>query len=300
MNKDYIGRFAPSPTGPLHAGSLLAALASWCDARAAGGQWLLRIEDVDEVRTQAGSVDHIHRTLEAFGLTWDGPVLVQSLRKARYQDALDTLHRQGKIFWCGCSRAELTRHGSTVYPGTCRHRVTPAPDSAVRLRIPSPCPIRFRDRVFGEQAEDVAEAVGDFVIRRRDGFFAYQLAVVVDDADQGVTHVVRGADLLDNTARQIFLQQCLGYPSPDYAHLPLIVNARGEKLSKQTGALAVDPGNPARLLRLLLDILGQALPPEDADRDGILTWAVAHWDIRRVPRRHLLNPDARIPAASRA
>ncbi|HEX5277548.1 MAG TPA: tRNA glutamyl-Q(34) synthetase GluQRS [Fluviicoccus sp.] len=293
----YTGRFAPSPTGPLHFGSLLTAVAGWCDARAASGRWLVRIEDVDEIRTRPGAADDILRTLDTFGLHHDDAIRVQSRCKHRYQSALDQLHRQGDVFWCRCTRSDLARHGGEVYPGTCRACTSPQPDSAVRLRVPAPSLQHFSDRIFGKQQEDVAAVTGDFVIRRRDGFFAYQLAVVVDDADQGVTHVVRGADLLDNTCRQLYLQQRLGLPQPVYAHIPLIVNANGEKLSKQTGALALDSRRAGELLWLALDLLGQhpdvALMAESPE--NILAEAVRRWDIRRVASTLQLPPDARVP-----
>lgn len=294
---DYTGRFAPSPTGPLHFGSLLTAVAGWCDARAAGGRWLVRIEDVDEVRTRPGASDDILRTLDAFGLTHDGEVRVQSRCKARYQAALEQLQRQGDVFWCRCTRSDLARFGQSVYPGLCRLHTSPLNNAAVRLRVPAPCPQHFPDRVFGEQREDVAAVTGDFVIRRRDGFFAYQLAVVVDDAEQGVTHIVRGADLLDNTCRQIYLQQRLGYSTPDYAHIPLIVNAKGEKLSKQTGALGLDAAHAGKLIWLALDLLGQS-PDAALARETptvILTEAVRRWQITRVPSGLQLPADKRVP-----
>lgn len=295
----YIGRFAPSPTGPLHFGSLLTAVASWCDARAAKGRWLLRIEDVDEIRTRPGAADEICRTLDTFGLYWDGDIRIQSRCKDRYQDCLDRLRRQGDLFWCACTRRDLTRFSQAVYPGLCRTFDSPRPDTAVRLKVPDPCPVSFHDRVFGQQQEDVAVATGDFVIRRRDGFFAYQLAVVVDDADQGVTHVVRGADLLDNTARQIYLQQRLGFATPVYAHIPLIVNAKGEKLSKQTGALGLQHAQASSLLWLALELLGQQ-PDRGCLRErpaDILRHAAGNWNIDRIPAGALqLPPDRRIPA----
>lgn len=293
----YVGRFAPSPTGPLHFGSLLTAVAGWCDARAAHGHWLLRIEDVDEVRTRPGAADSILRTLEAFGLHWDGEVRVQSLCKERYQAALDRLQARGDVFWCTCTRRDLSAGGQAVYPGLCRDRRAPCPDAAVRLRVPVPCPIRFQDRVFGPQAEDVAVTTGDFVIRRRDGFFAYQLAVVVDDGEQGVTQVVRGADLLDNTCRQILLQDRLGYATPVYAHIPLAVNGRGEKLSKQTGAQALDPRDAGHLLWLALSMLGQEPPAalRGAPVAELLQHAVPAWRMHCVPARPQLPPDAAIP-----
>lgn len=292
----YIGRFAPSPTGPLHFGSLLTAVAGWCDARAASGRWLLRIEDVDEVRTRPGAADGIRYTLEAFGLAWDGDIRVQSLCKDRYYACLEQLRQQGDIYWCTCTRRDLALYGQAVYPGLCRAHVSPRPDAAIRLKVPAPCPVHFHDRVFGRQQEDVARTTGDFVIRRRDGFFAYQLAVVVDDADQGVTHIVRGADLLDNTCRQIVLQQRLGFATPVYAHIPLVVNARGEKLSKQTGALGLDAANPGPVLWLALELLGQQ--PESALREAkpevILQEAVRRWDINNVPAALQLPSDNRV------
>jgi glutamyl-Q tRNA(Asp) synthetase len=235
---NYIGRFAPSPTGPLHFGSLLTALASWCDARAAKGQWLLRIEDVDVVRTQEGAADHIIRTLEHYGLWWDGEIVYQSQRTEHYQAALQQLQQQDDVFWCTCSRSELAQTQSAIYTGHCRAHHQYRSQAAARIRVNERI-IDFDDGVFGHISENIAETVGDFVIFRRDGLFAYQLAVVVDDAEQGITHIVRGADLLDNTSRQIYLQQRLNLTTPTYAHIPLVVNDKGEKLSKQTGASAL-------------------------------------------------------------
>ena len=284
----YIGRFAPSPTGPLHVGSLLTALASWCDARAACGKWLLRIEDVDTTRIQQGAVDHILRSLEHFGLTWDDEVVYQSQRTALYQDALQHLEQQHAIFWCNCTRSQLAQTGQALYTGTCRHQLHYQPACAARLCVPSSTYIQFEDRVFGRQYEDLSQTVGDFVIYRRDGLFAYQLAVVVDDAAQGITHIVRGADLLDNTTRQIYLQQQLGYPLINYAHLPLIVNHLGEKLSKQTGATALDLTiNPSPILWLLLARLGQQ-PPTDLQfsaKEQLLSWAIEHWQFANIPKQ---------------
>jgi glutamyl-Q tRNA(Asp) synthetase len=282
----YIGRFAPSPTGPLHIGSLLTALASWCDARAKQGKWLLRIEDVDTTRIQYGAVDHIFRSLEHFGLSWDDEVIYQSQRTELYQQALQQLEQQHAIFWCRCTRSQLVQTGQHLYTGTCRHQLHYQPACAARLRTPSPTDIQFNDHVFGSQHEDLSQTVGDFVIYRRDDLFAYQLAVVVDDALQGITHIVRGADLLDNTARQIYLQQLCHYPQPVYAHLPLIVNQLGEKLSKQTGASALDlQHNPTPLLWQMLNLLGQQPPNtlQSAPRDELLIWAVQHWQLSRIP-----------------
>lgn len=279
----YTGRFAPSPTGPLHFGSLLAAVGSYCDARAAGGRWLLRMEDIDPPRAMPGASDQILRQLEAYGLAWDGPVLYQSTRDQAYLEALEQLQAQGDVFWCRCSRTELARLGTGVYPGTCRAFTTPRSDAAIRLRVPEGI-TSFRDVVFGPQEESVARQTGDFVLRRRDGLFSYQLAVVVDDAAQGVTRVVRGADLLDNTARQIVLQQRLGLASPTYLHLPLAVHADGSKLSKQTHAVALPVPASPDLLRLALQRLGQIQPPpeEAPSCADILSAGVANWDPRRV------------------
>lgn len=283
------GRFAPSPTGPLHFGSLLAAVGSYCAARAAGGRWLVRMEDTDPPRAMPGASDLILRQLEAYGFEWDGAVMYQSRRADAYEAALAQLQAQGDLFWCRCSRTDLARLGASAYPGTCRAFTTPRADAAIRLRVP-PGVVEFDDEVFGHQAEDVATAVGDFVLRRRDGLYSYQLAVVVDDAAQGVTQVVRGADLLDNTARQIVLQQRLGLATPTYLHLPLAVHADGSKLSKQTHALPLSlPGDPA-LLRLALERLGQALPDAATDCRSLLAWGVAHWNPHRIRREPRLAP----------
>jgi glutamyl-Q tRNA(Asp) synthetase len=283
----YVGRFAPSPTGPLHFGSLLAAVGSWCDARANGGRWLLRIEDTDPPRAMSGADSLIRLQLEAYGMEWDGPVLSQSTRSEAYLAALDQLHSQGDVFWCRCSRGELARLGSNTYPGHCRPYTSPRDDAALRLHVPDDCVISFRDIVFGHQRETVCESVGDFVLRRRDGLFSYQLAVVVDDAFQGVTCVVRGADLLDNTARQILLQQRLALPTPEYMHLPLAMNADGSKLSKQNLAAPLPlPADP-HLLWLALKCLGQAIPagaPAAACHE-ILAWGSTHWRPEAIPTR---------------
>ena len=280
----YAGRFAPSPTGPLHFGSLVAALASWLDARAAGGRWNVRIEDLDAPRSHAGAAAQILRTLEGFGLEWDGEVLYQSAHAERYAAALARL--AGHTYACGCSRREiadsslgLAADGAQIYPGTCRGGLPPGrPPRAVRVRTGGG-PIEFADRAQGRQRQDVEREVGDFVLLRADGRFAYQLAVVVDDAEQGITDVVRGADLLDSTARQVCLQRLLGYPQPRYLHVPAAVNAAGEKLSKQTGAEPVVPS--AAILRKALAFLGQA-------ETGDLREAVRAWDPARIPPRRTI------------
>jgi len=255
----YVGRFAPSPTGPLHAGSLVAAMASYLDAKAHGGQWLVRIEDIDEARTVPGAADAILQALAACGMQWDGEVLWQSKRKERYRQAFDQL--AGHVYACGCSRREIADSrvrlgpdGAAVYPGTCRNGLAAGKTPrAWRLRVPDAgtadeC-IRFEDRWMGTVTQHLAAEVGDFVLRRADGFWAYQLAVVVDDGDQGVTHIVRGADLLDSTARQIYLQRLLHLPTPRYLHVPVVTNAAGEKLSKQTGAAPFDTAQPLGALQ---------------------------------------------------
>jgi glutamyl-Q tRNA(Asp) synthetase len=282
----YVGRFAPSPTGPLHFGSLVAALASWLDARAARGRWLVRMEDLDAPRQQHGAADLILRTLERLGLNWDGPVLYQSLRLRDYESALEKLRLH--TYWCGCTRREIAdsslgiaTDGARIYPGICRAGL-PAGKVARALRVRTDSePVSFTDRVQGPQAQRVEKEVGDFVVYRADGQFAYQLAVVVDDAHQGVTDVVRGADLLDSTARQIYLQRLLGYCTPRYLHVPAAVNAAGEKLSKQTGARPVDTAKPEQAIRNALRFLGQA-------RAVDLEEAIANWDPSRIPRRRAI------------
>ena len=279
----YVGRFAPSPTGALHFGSLVAALASWLDARAAGGRWLVRIEDLDTPRRQAGAAEHILRTLGELGLAWDGSVEYQSRRLALYREALGRL--EDRTYWCGCTRREvadsslgLAADGAQIYPGTCRSGIAPGKTPrAMRLRVAGES-VGFSDRVQGEQRQDLGREVGDFVLYRADGLFAYQLAVVVDDAEQGVTDVVRGADLLDSTARQIHLQRLLGYATPRYLHIPAAVNSAGEKLSKQTGAGAVAAGRDS--LRRALAFLGQ---PETGD----LGEAVRNWDPALIAARRV-------------
>jgi glutamyl-Q tRNA(Asp) synthetase len=283
----YVGRFAPSPTGPLHFGSLVAAVASWLDARAAGGEWHLRIEDVDAPRTVPGAEEAILRTLEALGLAWDGPVVRQRERKARYEEALAALRRAGLAYRCRCSRKEVADSGvhgidGAVYPGTCRRAaLAPGVPAAERFLVPAG-EIAFDDRVQGHLSQRLDAEVGDFVVRRRDGLFAYQLAVVVDDADLGVTDVVRGADLLDSTPRQIALQRALGFATPSYLHVPVATRG-GEKLSKQTLAPAVDPSAGIPALLAALAFLGQA-PPAAAPAPELLAQAVRGWDPARIPR----------------
>ena len=290
----YRGRFAPSPTGALHFGSLVAALAGWLDARACGGQWLLRIEDLDTPRNQPGAVDAICHTLERLGLGWDEAVRVQSLQQEAYRAALDALVAAGQAYPCSCTRTEVAaaalRTGieGPVYPGTCRGGLTPGRSArAWRVRVDNRA-IGFDDRIRGRITQHLETDVGDFVVHRADGIFAYQLAVVVDDAAQRVSDVVRGADLLDSTPRQLWLQGLLGLPVPRHAHLPLALNAQRQKLSKQTLAAAVDlqqDDDAVAWLRRALAFLGQPLPPIEAGRDELLAYATHHWSIARVPAR---------------
>lgn len=291
----YVGRFAPSPTGPLHFGSLVAALGSCLDARAQGGRWLLRMEDVDEPRCSRQAADDILRTLAACGFEWDDTVMVQSARKQRYREFLERLQRGNLVYPCACTRKELADSalapdGAAIYPGTCRNGLPPGRQGrAWRLRADHAA-VCLDDAVQGRLCQDLAREVGDFVLLRADGCFAYQLAVVVDDADQGITHIVRGADLLDSTPRQIFLQRCLGLPTPRYAHLPVAVNAAGEKLSKQTLAQAIDDRDPVPALLAAMRFLGQEVPPDmrRLTTTDFWAWAKAAWRLDRVPRSRSL------------
>ena len=269
----YIGRFAPSPTGPLHAGSLVAALASWLDARAHNGQWLVRIEDIDTPRCVKGADQRILEQLSACGLVADSEPKWQSQRTHLYENALSHLINKGWVYPCGCSRKEIediyvsqgqdiARHSAAIYPGTCRDGLNGRPARAWRLNVQAvmealhlPQTLQWHDRRMGHQQQDVAREVGDFVLKRADGLWAYQLAVVVDDADQGITHVVRGEDLHDNTARQILLQKALGLPTPIYMHTPLVMGDNGEKLSKQNGALALNLRDPLTVLNCAAEVL---------------------------------------------
>jgi glutamyl-Q tRNA(Asp) synthetase len=296
----YRGRFAPSPTGPLHFGSLVAAVGSWADARANRGDWLVRMEDLDPPRESPGAADEILRVLAALGLDWDEPLGYQSARAEAYGTALASLQRRGAVFACACTRKEIADSaiggldGSLVYPGTCRDGLPPGRAArATRVRVASAA-MEFEDAVQGRVRQDLARDVGDFVLVRADGLFAYQLAVVVDDAAQGITDVVRGADLLDSTPRQIFLQRLLGLPTPRYLHLPVATDTRGEKLSKQTLAQPVDPSHGAEALLGALRFLGQAPPAalDGASPREVLGWAAVHWDRGRIPRqRAIAVPD---------
>ena len=291
----YRGRFAPSPTGPLHFGSLVAAVGSYLEAKCRGGEWLVRMEDLDTPREQPGAAEAILRTLAACGMGWDGEPLYQSRRSVAYSGALARLEAQGLVYVCGCSRREIADSGlgpdgALIYPGTCRKGLAPGKTPrATRVRVDHE-PIEFEDIIQGKLSQDLAAEAGDFVLRRADGLYAYQLAVVVDDGEQGITDVVRGADLLDSTPRQIYLQRLLGLPTPRYLHLPAAVNAAGEKLSKQTLAPPVDARDPVPALVQVMDFLGQA-PPAQLGRASLAEfwhWALAHWDAQRIPRRRSL------------
>lgn len=288
-----VGRFAPSPTGPLHFGSLVAAVASYCDARHRGGQWLLRIEDVDTTRSLPDATAHILSSLQRYGFVWDGEILYQHQRSAHYQAALDQLQQRGLAYPCTCSRKEIADSSTwqgiegAIYPGTCLHQ-RPKPDISPAWRIKTQeQTIAFEDLIQGHQQHQLARDIGDFVVKRADGLFSYQLAVVVDDALQGVTHVVRGADLLNSTTRQIHLQQVLGYTTPIYAHIPLVMNADGQKLSKQTLASALPEDNIVATLLEALNFLQQPIPARAATYTLPQLWqsAIAHWQLPKIPPR---------------
>ena len=304
----FRGRFAPSPTGELHAGSLVAALASYLDARAHKGEWLVRIEDVDGPRCISGAEKVILHQLQQCGLQWDGEVLYQSQRNSAYQHALDQLLAKGLVYPCGCSRKEIeesqallgfdmARHKTAVYPGTCRTGLHGKAARAWRFNVQQWCAlrgspvVRWTDRRLGPQTQNVLDAVGDFVLKRADGLWAYQLAVVVDDAAQGISHVVRGQDLTDNTARQILLQEALGLPQPAYLHTPLVLGANGEKLSKQNGAKALDLSTEAAVCQAMnqaaaaLGLDTRSAPLNSlAERPSVLAFWTAQWAQREATK----------------
>jgi glutamyl-Q tRNA(Asp) synthetase len=290
--RKYRGRFAPSPTGPLHFGSLVAAVGSYLSARAQGGEWLVRMEDLDPPREVKGAADDILRTLEVYGFEWDGAVLYQSRRRDAYESAIDILRHQGALYACGCTRKEIADssvHGieGLVYPGTCRAGLAAGRRAhALRVRTDQ-AKIEFVDRLQGRQHSSLERDIGDFVVRRADGLFAYQLAVVVDDAEQGITEVVRGADLLASTPRQIHLQQLLGVPTPGYLHLPAALNDQGEKLSKQTLAAPLPLRDPESVLWQVLEFLGQSPAPEWRRLPRADFWAAAieRWTEATISRR---------------
>ena len=289
------GRFAPSPTGPLHSGSLLAAVGSYLDARSRGARWLVRIEDLDTPRVIPGCADEQLRTLEAFGFEWDGDVLHQSARREAYREAIAALDAAGRVFRCSCSRKDLAgdENDAHRYPGTCRHGPTKPGPVALRFRV-SDGPIHFDDRFLGTRRYDLA-SLGDFVIERRDGLATYQLAVVVDDAFQQVTDVVRGADLEESTPWQIDLQRALGIPTPSYAHLPLLLEPSGPKLSKSRHAVPVDPASAPAALTSTLTLLSQTPPPDLARSSvkDVWKWALANWNPQALAGKTAVSLSAR-------
>ena len=279
----YVGRFAPTPSGPLHFGSLVAALASYLDARANNGRWLVRIEDLDPPRTATGSIDAIFSCLDAFGLHWDGTPIFQSQRQTAYQEALEQLRSKGLIYPCSCSRAQFS--ANPAYICQCLTHPPHQNDVAMRVTLPSQC-ITVDDAIIGSQTQNLAHDVGDFVVQRKDSLYAYQLAVVVDDAEQNISHIIRGSDLYEQTPRQVWLQRCLNYQQPSYGHLPIITNSQGQKLSKQNLAEPLNLTQAPALLSEALERLGHASPCglRLAPVEEQLTWAVAHWDINTVPK----------------
>ena len=296
MASIYRGRFAPTPSGPLHFGSLIAATGSYLQARAQRGEWWLRIDDIDPPREQKGAVSSILSTLEEFGFEWDGEVLYQSKRQQRYQQVVEQLKGKGLAYACSCSRSSIQKKtgqkkGELVYPGFCREQpLQQCEDYSIRLRVDDGI-IRFEDTIQGTICTNLAARFGDFVIQRRDGYFAYHLATGIDDAEQGITEVVRGADLLDSTPCQMLIQHQLGLPCPSYAHLPIACNHSGQKLSKQSHAPALDSSKATILLQKSLKFLGQ-MPPislADATLDELWQWAIENWDINRVPAQVALE-----------
>jgi len=280
----YVGRFAPSPTGPLHFGSLVTALASFLDARASGGKWLVRMEDIDPPRELPGAADTILRQLEQHHLCWDGSVLYQSSRQDAYRQALATLVDMGLVYACDCNRVRIRQLGG-VYDGRCLNRKVPDLNrAALRVRLPAETSIGFYDLVQGDRRQCLDREVGDFVLRRRDGLFAYQLAVVVDDLHQSINHIIRGCDLLDSTVRQLYLFSCLGADAPDYGHIPLVLNSVGQKLSKQNLAAGISGRKAGENLWWALTWLGLSPPPSlrRAGVDDLLNWGVDAWSLDRL------------------
>ncbi len=291
----YVGRFAPSPTGPLHLGSIVTAIASFLHARQTGGEWLVRIEDIDPPREVRGAADDILRTLESFGLDWDRSVLYQSSRQDAYRETAEQLLAAGRAFRCACSRSTVRAANDAIsgrYPGTCRDKRRTGPDTAIRVRVAESSTIRFVDGLQGAQATRLDATTGDYIVLRRDGLPAYHLAVVLDDAAQGVTTIVRGVDLLDSTAAHVHLQGVLGVPTPAYWHLPIVVNERGQKLAKQTGAAPVSAGEPGVAVRVL-ELLGLTVPTElraEPPR-SLWQWATTRWRIESLrDRRAITEP----------
>ncbi|MCU7845167.1 MAG: tRNA glutamyl-Q(34) synthetase GluQRS [Candidatus Thiodiazotropha sp. (ex Monitilora ramsayi)] len=294
INGAYRGRFAPSPTGPLHFGSLVTALGSYLDARSHQGEWLVRMEDLDRTREVEGAADWILNALERFGFEWNGTVIYQSQRTQAYEAALETLMRKGQAYPCICSRNEIAMTAQTgkegpIYPGTCRRGIERS-DTAQSIRLLTQHrEIAYTDRIQGRIRQNPSLEIGDFIIRRRDGFYAYQLAVVVDDAWQEINQVVRGSDLLMSTPRQRYLQQLLALPTPDYAHIPLAVDGEGRKLSKQYRDAPVDINRPIDSLLQALSFLGQPLPAERPDNlSEFWRWAIRHWSVESIPAKQAL------------
>ncbi|EXJ16291.1 tRNA glutamyl-Q(34) synthetase GluQRS [Imhoffiella purpurea] len=290
----YRGRFAPSPTGPLHFGSLIAAVASYADARTHRGAWILRMEDLDRPRERPGAAERILKTLRAFGFAWDAPILYQSERTPAYEAALSRLAQAGLAYPCGCTRSEIAAIAESgpeghIYPGTCRTGLVQGRSQrSMRLNTQG-ARIAFEDRIQGPQSQSIDASVGDFVLHRADGIHAYQLAVVIDDAFQGITHVVRGADLLLSTPRQILLQRHLGLSLPAYAHVPLILDERGRKLSKSHAAAPVDPDDPLPALNLAWRLLGQTSLPEHGSPQAFWDLAIPRWRIEDIPAKEALT-----------
>ena len=292
----YVGRFAPSPTGPLHFGSLVAAVASFLEAKAHGGKWLVRMEDLDKPREMAGTADDILRTLHGFGFEWDGPIIYQSQRTEAYEAALTALKSKNLAYPCTCSRKEIADSSAQVgiegkiYPKTCLIHAPAANIHAAFRAVTLDEPISFNDAIQGKISQNLATQMGDFVLKRADGLFAYQLAVVVDDVAQGITHIMRGADLLDSTPRQIYLQNLLGFFTPSYAHVPIAVNANGEKLSKQTRAAPISMRLAGQQLFQALCFLGQNPPAEmqNATLDEVWRWAKANWSLANIPHQRTI------------
>lgn len=292
----YVGRFAPSPTGPLHFGSLVAAVGSYLQARTNNGQWLLRVEDIDPPREQRGATDAILTALDRYGFEWDGEVIYQSASRPAHDLAVQSLLERGLAYPCGCSRRNLAGAPrsplGTIYPGTCRDG-TDAEETAIRIRTIDD-PVSFDDKLQGRQGQRLESESGDFIIRRRDGLIAYHLAVVVDDGNEGITEIVRGIDLMASTPRQIWLQQLLGFPTPDYLHLPVITHPDGDKLSKLTGAPAIPLSEPGRALLAALVALEQA-PPADlggAELSDVWQWAAENWSLEALHGRAAVRTDS--------
>lgn len=295
----YIGRFAPSPTGPLHFGSLLAAVASYLDARHHQGRWLLRIDDLDPPREQAGATNDILQTLDAFGFAWDGSVMYQSQRIEAYQEALQSLQDKTLLYACRCSRKSLVQTAAQgvygpIYPGTCRDAQHQLDKAAIRVTTHDQA-IVLSDLIQGRYKQHINSDIGDFIVKRRDGLFAYHLAVVIDDAELQISHIVRGIDLLDSTPRQIYLQQLLGLNTPCYAHFPVAINGQGQKLSKQHGAQALSKQNKTQQLWQALQFLGQQPPVEleNSSLQELWQWAEVNWSLHTIPKsKEIASPIA--------